>query len=836
MKRKAGKQGFRCLIQSFVFFLIFFSVMPPALADGKGERSFIVDSVVGDVFIQKAGGAKEVLVYPGTAFQEGDMLRTEEGSSVTISSKDRDDSLVLTENTELFAETLSERSGVKQTRLRVLAGSVYAEVEPLYESADSFEIVNPAAAIAARGTHFSISIDPVTGLPSAYVYSGVVNTESRQPAASPIVILPGQQITMYPGASQGASGVVTPLDFDELTGDMNDEILRKLLENKDKIEQENEQFGQEILNGYAAQQWIGMNENGLDPGDINRISQNLENLVGNIIKRALERGTVDKERIEQLIEEINNQGSSSRIDLDDVKPWEDPSGEGLKQAQEERERLDQQKREQQERREQQKEEYEERNKELLERMQEKARQQQEANQRAKEEAQNNAINRYLEQLSEAERVRFEEAERKRAEERERAQQEREQRQPQPPSPPNPPSGGSSGGGGGGGSSPSPTIVEVIQPEPVKVEAGGTFTPPAQVVVGMSNGTTRAVPVQWGEIPETSRYGIYTIHGTIAGYGGEVALEVRVYAPYDQEGIDLTQKMIPFRDGMLELHNVDYVPDESIASISRFPFTEEEGELTGLAPAGAILEFRQFEIGSATVKLHFDVEAGVEEDDIGIFHQDDDGLWDYIPTTIENGRATAVIEGFYGTYGVFYAEKAEFPEVSPKQGLAREGELLAFSYDDHPWADEYRQIYYQKTDGEWEIVLYNFTAYESDWNGNLKAIYPNHLFSEPRLFYYTDYSEAVLEGSDSHSVARISFTHPVMLNENNQLVVNGRLYQIDVPGFSDYTRRLDEERLELTIEFNELLSESHLTVNFTPEDDPETPFPVEVVGMAKTVRK
>ncbi|MEK4149296.1 Ig-like domain-containing protein [Robertmurraya sp. FSL W8-0741] len=658
MQGKAGNHFVSGFIRSLVFFLIFFSMVPAGFATDKGERFFIVDSIVGDVFIQKAAGVKEILAYQGTVFQEGDRLRTGEGSSVVISSTDRDDSLVLIGNTELFAETLSERNGVKQTRLRVLAGAAYAEVEPLYESADTFEIVNPAAAISARGTHFSISIDPVTGLPSVYVYSGVVNTGSpRQSSTPPLRVLPGQQVDLYTDVSQGTSGVVTPLDLNELTGQMNDEIIHKMLENKERIEQENEQMRQEILKGYAAQQWFEMNENGEDPEDVDRILQNIDNLIENIVKRTLESGTVNRERAEQLIEEINRQGTVPRIDLGSIPPLEDPRGEGARQALEERERLNQQKREQQEQREQQKAQYEQQNRELLERVQEQLRQQEEANRQALEEAQNNAVNRYLEQLSEAERMRFENSQRQRTEEREQAQQEREQRQsPVPPPPSSPPSGGS--GGGSTPPSPPPTIVDITQPEPVKIETGEIFTPPATVEVRMSNGTTREVSVQWDGDLDTSKYGHYTLSGTIVG-GGEVVLDVFVYVPYGEViELSLEQTVIPLRDGSIEVIGLEEVPYGSETNVTVFDFTDEERTVTGLEPAGAVLTFRQFEIGGATVKLNFDVTDGANAGEVGIFQQIDDGEWIYIPTTVENGIASAEIEDFNGTYGVFYVEQVE----------------------------------------------------------------------------------------------------------------------------------------------------------------------------------
>ncbi|MCM3715623.1 Ig-like domain-containing protein [Alkalihalobacillus oceani] len=810
MKGKAGKRALSCLISSIVFFLIFFSVMPPAFAAGKGERSFVVDNVVGDVFIQKAGGAKEVLVYPGTIFQEGDMLRTEDGSSATISSMDRDDSLVLTENTELYAATLSERNGVKQTRLQMLAGSVYAEVEPLYESADTFEIVNSEAAFSARGTHFSISIDPVTGLPTTYVYSGVVTTQSLRPTDYPALIAyPGQQINTNSNAL-ARNAVVSQLDINQLPDQIKEEALRMLLENKERIEQENEQRRQDIINGYASQDWLAMDEDGPDPEEVDRLSRNLENLVGNIIKQALESGTVDRERMEQLIEEINNQGSSSPIDLDNVPPLEDLRGEGARQALEERERLNQQKREEQERREQQREQYEERNRELLERIQEQQRQQQEANERAAEEARNNALNRYLEQLPEADRMRFEDADRLRAEERERAQQEREQRQPSAPPPPpsRPPSGGS---GGGGGSSPSPTIVEVIQPEPVKIEAGTTFTPPTQVEVMMSNGTTRNAPVQWNNAIDTSTYGYYTLTGTIAGLGREVTLEVLVYVPYG-EPIELNpaKRVIPLPAGAIRF-NEAYIPDgdSTLATVSQFEFTEGEREITGLVPAGAVLQFATFEVAGEGIELQFIVEDGANEDEVGIFYQQESGVWNYLPTTIENGIASATVENINGIYGVFYADQAEFPTVWPGSGLIHEpNQGMEIYYEDESISQFEGEVryYYQTENGAWEEKGDDFTIDYPDWNGNLRAIYPNRLFSETRQFSYTFIEESTLyigeEEGEDQMTAKIVFSGPVEL-EDDQLIVNGLRYDVKVYNWGDEETPRDIVSLDL-IEENELL--------------------------------
>ncbi|MET3508216.1 Ig-like domain-containing protein [Halalkalibacter oceani] len=822
MKGKAGKRALSCLISSIVFFLIFFSVMPPAFAAGKGERSFVVDNVVGDVFIQKAGGAKEVLVYPGTIFQEGDMLRTEDGSSATISSKDRDDSLVLTENTELYAATLSERNGVKQTRLQMLAGSVYAEVEPLYESADTFEIVNSEAAFSARGTHFSISIDPVTGLPTTYVYSGVVTTQSLRPTDYPALIAyPGQQINANSNAL-ARNAVVSQLDINQLPDQIKEEALRMLLENKERIEQENEQRRQDIINGYASQDWLAMDEDGPDPEEVDRLSRNLENLVGNIIKQALESGTVDRECMEQLIEEINNQGSSSPIDLDNVPPLEDLRGEGARQALEERERLNQQKREEQERREQQREQYEERNRELLERIQEQQRQQQEANERAAEEARNNALNRYLEQLPEADRMRFEDADRLRAEERERAQQEREQRQPSAPPPPpsRPPSGGS---GGGGGSSPSPTIVEVIQPEPVKIEAGATFTPPTQVEVMMSNGTTRNAPVQWNNAIDTSTYGYYTLTGTIAGLGREVTLEVTVFAPYGDIDVGPEQTAIPLQGGSIEF-NDPYISDEG-GGVNVLPVEFTEQLITGLNPAGAVLQYEVFGIEGGSTKLQFIVEDGANEDEVGIFYREGDDDWTYQPTTIENGIASATVENINGIYGVFYAEKAELYDFPVSFGLIDKEFMIRNSEEPYDPAVE-GHLYYQTTDGRWEKIDESFVINATEWNGNIKVIYSNRLFSETKHIPFTFIEEGTLnreeEEGEDQMTAKIVFSGPVE-RDGKQLIVNGLRYDVKVYN-SDEEPPLDIVALDL-IEEDELLitlqgTKDTLIVSFNSVDGSE----------------
>ncbi|GGA29057.1 FecR domain-containing protein [Paenibacillus physcomitrellae] len=692
MKGKKGKRGLSRLVSFLVFFLVFYTMMPPAFAAGKGERSFIVDSVVGNVFVQKAGSAKEVPVYAGTVIQEGDRLRTEEGSSATLSSTDREDSLVLSENTELYAEVLAENSGAKQTRLRVQAGSVYAEVEPLTESRDTFELVNPEAVISARGTHFSVSVDPLTGLPSTYVYSGVVTAESsRQPDSPPARALPGQQIDLDPSASEETpAGVVSPIDMKELAGQVDEEMLRQLLANKEDIERENEERKQDIIDGYTAQDFLAKNGNEPAPDDMNKLTNNLNNLVGNIVKGAVENGAVNQERAQQIVDELNSRTpADSRLDLGTIPPIESLSGEAASQSIENRERLAQQKSQQQQQKEQMRDSLEQTNKALIERVQEMVRQQQEANQRALEEQQQKAEERYLQQLPESDQQRFEEAQQQRTQERQLAQQEREQRQPlapqapQTPAPPSSPSLPSppssspssppSGGSSEGGSSPSPTIVGVIQPEPIKIAAGADFTLPAKVNVRMSDNTTRLAEVQWQDEFDPSEYGQYTIGGTVAGYEGEVTLEVMVYVPYGEPfELNPAKRMIPLPEAVIRFIDASIPDGGSNPIVSPFEFTKEESEVTGLVPAGAVLELKRFEAAGGDIELQFDLEDGaigeeMNEGNIGIFYQQDNGVWNYLPTTIENGKASAKVESINGIYGVFYAEHAEFPDIPNAEG-------------------------------------------------------------------------------------------------------------------------------------------------------------------------
>ncbi|REK74218.1 stalk domain-containing protein [Paenibacillus paeoniae] len=399
--------------------------LPPA---DRNSREATLDQIKGTVWISQAGGSFTYRAYNGMNLHHGDRIIAELNSSAILITADRKDEITISENSELYISNLSNASHIKHTSFVLWSGLVVASVSPLTDAKDTFKVITPTAMTDVRGTHFMVGIDPVTGASRLFVSSGLVQGSGSGTAQNPVPVYPAQQLSLIPGsaaAEPNGPSIINPAD---LINQASPAVIEALLKQKQQIDQENAAMLERMKNGAAGSN-PGSNPYNLPPYELEQFQKNLENLLANIAKQALDQWVLDKDRFQALIDEANKQ-SDTKIDLDQVAPLQ--LTEEQKQQQEKLKQLEEKMKRQQAEQNKQREQQRDQAASLLEKLkQEKERLEQE-NKKQQEEAAKRAAELLAQKLPEAERLKFEEQ--RQALERQKQQQEAAQ-QPQVLTPP-----------------------------------------------------------------------------------------------------------------------------------------------------------------------------------------------------------------------------------------------------------------------------------------------------------------------------------------------------------------------------------------------------------------
>lgn len=398
------------------------------------------------------GGYAQVDAYKGMILGEGDEIVTGSGiGGARLRLVDTDDVITLGNDTRLAAEQLRKVGISNVTRLNLEAGQAYYDVTDLTRSTDRFEIRSGYVTNSVRGTHFIITVNPLTGATTVVTASGKVTSTltptgkdgSMQPSG-PITISPTQQITI--GGSQEGRPPVQFIDIEDLIGNASPEIIAQLIKNKNDVDRENEELlkkmRQELQSGQSGTGDLDLNMK--SPEDLSRITNNLDHIIGNIAKEALDKKKVSKEELDKLIKEANTD-SGKKLDLGQVKDLDKTAGldpaleqvrlEALKRQQdEERKKLEQQQNRM--------DQLQQHLGDMLAKLEQQKKKQDEANRKAQEEMKKKAEEQLLQSLSTEEKERFLQGKKE-------AEQEKGARQPTPVSP---------GGGTGSGGSVSPPVT------------------------------------------------------------------------------------------------------------------------------------------------------------------------------------------------------------------------------------------------------------------------------------------------------------------------------------------------------------------------------------------
>ena len=365
-------------------------------AEAASNRSIKIEEVRGTVMIQKNGGAKFIRAYEGMVLQQGDRISTNPYASLRLTIQDTNDDITISENTEFTIANLDEAEENKRTKLTIWNGSIWAKVTPLLHSKDKFEIGTPSSTMNVKGTNFYVGVDPNNGSSTVFVGSGTVNVSpSNQGGGTSTNVFPSQQVVVD-GSIANDSGDLNIVDLNSFIANTSPEILEAILRSKAAIDKENEEY---ILRLRQDQQ--------LNPGEINRINQNLQNLIGNILKQAIQQKKLSEQDIKELIKKINGQSNLDlEVDLDKTIPLQLTDAEKEKMAR--LQKLEEERKKKQEEEKRKQEQLKQQNQDIFNKLQEQLRKQEEQKKAAEEAARKKAQENLLSQLDEENRKALEE--------------------------------------------------------------------------------------------------------------------------------------------------------------------------------------------------------------------------------------------------------------------------------------------------------------------------------------------------------------------------------------------------------------------------------------------
>lgn len=465
------------------------------------------------------GGYAQVDAYKGMMLGEDDEIVTGSGTGgAKLRILDTEDVITLGNDTTLVAEQLRKVGISNVTRLNLKAGQAYYDVTDLTRSTDRFDVRTGYADNSVQGTHFIITVNPLTGMTNVVTASGKVSsslmptgTEGSLLLSGMVTISPTQQISL--GGSQEGRPPVQFIDIEDLIGNASPGIIAQIIKNKNDIDRENEEFlekkRQELQSGQSGTGDLNMKS----PDDLSKVADNLDNLIGNMMKDALDKKKASKEEIDQLIKEVN-QDLGKKFDLGQVKDLDkqaglDPALEQVRSEAQKRKQDEVQKKQDQQQN--QLDQLQERLGDMLAKFEQQKKQQEEANRKAQEEMKKKAEEQLLQSLSAEEKARFLQGKKE-------AEQEKGARQPTPVSP---------GGGSGSGASVSPPVSGPPVTEPPVTEPPVTEPPTTEPPV-----TDPFVKVVYSDDMSSelsARPDNYfgSIHFETKGYADDMEVQVRV---------------------------------------------------------------------------------------------------------------------------------------------------------------------------------------------------------------------------------------------------------------------------------------------------------------------
>ncbi|WP_171656178.1 FecR domain-containing protein [Paenibacillus foliorum] len=421
--RMDGKKSFLSLVVAscMVFSLLSTTLSKPV--EAKSTRAAILVDVNGTVSVKKAGGSKSYTAYKDMSLNEGDVIITGASSSAVLKIADHDDEITISDNAEVSIAELSEQGAGKTSKIKSWAGSLWVKVKSLVSSEDEFEVETPTAVMGVRGTQLGISINPETGIMTVFLAAGKIdastttnNGQGGTQETANTILLPSQQLNLDSRDEvKDLNLKVDIIDIDAFIRAASPEVIKALILNKALIDKENQEFIAAKKQEIAENGESNTGDSSLtikDQSTLDKVSQNLDNLIGNIAKAALAQNKISTAEMNALISEANKKidDDQKKLDLNKVVPLDKTAGvdaemERLKKA--ELEKLNAKKQAELEAKQRLEKEKLEKFKAALEAMEKEKKRIEEENKKAIEAAKQKAETEYLSKLSEEEKKRYE---------------------------------------------------------------------------------------------------------------------------------------------------------------------------------------------------------------------------------------------------------------------------------------------------------------------------------------------------------------------------------------------------------------------------------------------
>ncbi|MDB5056303.1 MAG: FecR protein, partial [Bacilli bacterium] len=331
---------------ALAFGLISTAIAKPV--QGKSNRVAVITDLTGSASVKSSGGSQEYDAYVDMGLSEGDYITTGDDSSITLKIKDHDDELTFGSNAVVSLSTLSDKGKGKKSKIKMWAGSLWSSVKKL-GGGDDYEVETPTAVMAVRGTKVLINVNPETGETYVAVAAGTVSADTNTKkdinsngntnntsSNNTVLIAPSQQLSLDSRTEvNDLESKVAIIDPDKLVSTSSAKIIEAIVKDKQNIDQENAEFiasqkdkidkkeNTDISRGDANSSLTTSDLSALD-----KVSKNLDNLIGNVVKSAIDSNKVDKDQINKVIDDVNKQinDPSKKIDLTKVVPLDKTAG------------------------------------------------------------------------------------------------------------------------------------------------------------------------------------------------------------------------------------------------------------------------------------------------------------------------------------------------------------------------------------------------------------------------------------------------------------------------------------------------------------------------------
>lgn len=333
-------------------------------AFAKSSRTALITDVSGDVTVTKGGGSNPIPAFPNMPLNQGDSIETGDDGSVKVKIADPESERTIGPNSSVTVTKLAEDAGGKKNGFKVFVGSMWNKIKSL-ASGNEDEVDTPTATMGVRGTQYLLIVNP-DGTLSVVVASGLVaaklttsgdsgSSDTAQKKAGPntVLLAPTQQINLNPNAMPSdLSNAVQIADVTNIVKQASPSIIKAFIIDAPSIAEENkalvDQLKSSLQSGEKPVLQRGdavsdLTVNNLD--DLNKITQNMNNLLGNIAANAVTLGKVDSSELAKLIDKANSSiaDPNAKINLN-AKPLDQTAGVDPNQAKkkkDEQDRIDQ---------------------------------------------------------------------------------------------------------------------------------------------------------------------------------------------------------------------------------------------------------------------------------------------------------------------------------------------------------------------------------------------------------------------------------------------------------------------------------------------------------------